>query len=447
MNETLLFLVINSVLSAKQNVRDTAKHVLSVISSEMPVNVIKFCDHALKVADETGFPLTRETAGPYAPFFDNLVSQGQYKPAEDESTILYAMYEYNKKKRGNQLSAILLEALRILKTGAGLDAAVTYLAENRPVAEVTILDRESDTLDLAGAYDDAKTGKNPGLKTGITRVDSATEGIKIGEMWVIGAYTGHGKTFSLLNAAWDMRVKQKKRILYWSTESAALPLLIRLTARHSLEFVTGGLKSWDIENGLLNEMQEAVYKNQVIPDWRDSYPKMIFRRAPYMATLEEIYTESLAVANKYGDLDIIIIDYLSQLDTATRYTSLRERVTQLLIQTKQMALNFGGEGIRILTAGQTNASSMMAAIDSGHYNIRTLAETAEYERSADVLYTLLRSPELRTDRLIGVDLLKNRRGIDNTYFTIKERFDVGAVLNAEEDSGQSSLETWNIDVY
>lgn len=152
-----------------------------------------------------------------------------------------------------------------------------------------------------------------GIKTGYSYLDYATDGLRDGELLLIGAESGAGKSMLLMNIAIQMWLQENtidmnddwkpgNHILYFSLEMPFKPCLNRVLSRMSSN------PSKKIRNASLNS-DEAVNLKKVlrfIKKYPYEFEIIDIPRGATMESLELIYED---VKTNY-DPKIIVIDYL-----------------------------------------------------------------------------------------------------------------------------------------
>lgn len=405
-------------------VRAMLYSVMDSADFKIDSKIAQFLTDARAFSDHTGAVFSADTAGKYASIVAVL------EPLTDSAAPLWAARQLWKKTKEDTFSNVLLRAMEILKVSGGssaLEESLDYILTNLP----TGLYREDEQdPDLAAEYHaraDRDLSKNLSIPTGFAVVDELTTGQEPGELWVVGAYTAQGKSFFLQNVAYHRRMLGLTGV-YWTTEQQVAQIKRRLVVRHSLNpkfAYPDGLAYIDIKKGRLSARERDLYLNEVLPDWAcPELPPLIIKVAPSGSTLASIMQRSEEI-NHRTRLDFVVIDYLSQLVPAgSRRANERESQTHLFIEAKAHALNFDGKrGIPLLTAAQTNPTSFLQALDTGKYPIRAVADTAEAERSADLLMWLLRRPQDREARELQAGVAKYRDGESDVLFVLEEKFD------------------------
>lgn len=440
-------LLIRASLSPDPDTRATLVNALSRLKAPLDHRLTQVLRFALDYAETTGGPPSPESAGQYS----DIVRA--FSQPIDSSSILWAVHQINSRMDEDALAAMLLRTLRILKTGdtqngsgsrKGYVDAVVYLRENTP--RIVAPASDADNPDLASEYVAREGGAGVGLLTGFDVLDALTDGVQKTELWMIGAYTGQGKSYFLQNVAYNFRMAGYSGI-YWSTENPVRLIKRRLVVRHSLHpkfSIADGLSYTAIKRALLNQTHRERYLNEILPDWDSSiYPPMVIRTVPSRAPLSYLVEESEAI-DQQTPLDYMIVDYMSQLRSSRQRLNEREELSELIIEGKQAAMNFGRQrGIALLSAAQTNPTSFLEALKTGRYNIRAVADTAEAERSSDLLMFLLRRPEDIDRGEIQGDVVKYRDGESSVPFTMSADLDRGLIRSKTAIDIEKN-QTWTV---
>jgi replicative DNA helicase len=156
-----------------------------------------------------------------------------------------------------------------------------------------------------------------GIKTGYSYLDNVTDGLRPGELILIGGESGAGKSMLLMNMAiqiWlqentiDMvdNFKPGNSVLYFSLEMPFKPCLNRVLSRLS------GNPSKKIRNATLNVDEAAKLKKALkfINNYPCEFEIVDIPRGATMESMELIFEEAKA----YYDPKIVVIDYLGLMD-------------------------------------------------------------------------------------------------------------------------------------
>lgn len=417
-------LLMRAAVSHDSRVQGVLASVVESREFKLDPRVLKFLDLALAYYRTTHTPLNAEVAGEYKPLVNALI------PLNDPSSIIWAGQQLLDRDRQEQFSSILIKAMEILKVGSeysgkGLASALDYLNMNMPRQFV---ESDGEVVDLRTEYTQREqAGHFSGQPTGFTALDELTDGQQKGELWIFGAYTGQGKSFLLQNILYNRRMKYGLRGALFSTEQQINQIKRRVGCLHSRDpkfNLPGGVKYWDVKRATLSKEQRRIWLDEVLPDWEStSYPECFLMTAPARSTIGSLFRRAEEIHSKVP-LDFIIIDYLSQLRATSQRGGIeRDQLSELIIESKACAMAFDDKrGIPVLTAAQTNPASWAIAQETGKYPLRAIADSAEAERSADLLAYLLRRPKEIEQRSIKVGVAKYRDGEGEVDFMLEEDF-------------------------
>ncbi len=171
-----------------------------------------------------------------------------------------------------------------------------------------------------------------GLPTGIKGLDSKTLGMKPGDLTILGAQTGHGKTAFALSVAKASCVDNQNNILYINTEMSKQQIAYRWGA------ILSGIELHRIRAGNLTNEE----KTQVI----NSY-EMLRKSGFYPASIPNLTPAKLDVlarkAKMQKDIKLLILDYVGRMEKIkpdlAEWQILEQVVksTKILAQTLEMA--------------------------------------------------------------------------------------------------------------
>ena len=334
-----------------------------------------------------------------------------------------------KDQRAKQLTGeAITTAFEILTRGAevgrdqleGHKEARIYLTEQNSIIDrldnIEVApegDMRTEGKEILAEYVDRKMGKTgQGILTGIASVDKAVGGFSKGELGVVAAFTNAGKTQFCCQTAHNAAVVQGKNVFFATSETVRTTVRRRIVARHSRmpQFeLPKGLDSTDIKNGSLSVAEEKVLKAVVDDlDNNPNYGKIYISQIPRGATLS--YLE--ARMNRQGsmwEIDLALMDYLALLKSDRKRTSEREEMNEVIKDAKVYATSFNeGHGVPLISPWQIRRESYTDAQRTGAYGLASLSDTAEIEKSADQIISLLRMPE--NPHTVSLQFLKMRDG-------------------------------------
>ena len=179
-------------------------------------------------------------------------------------------------------------------------------------------------------------GELIGYSTGIDQLDESTTGIRHGELWVLGALPGRGKTaFGIQMAA--NNAKRGNATVFFSLEMSRDQLFLRmLAAESSVPAAKVRNPKW------LNESQVQCLMDSTgdIREW----PLYVDDSASL--TSEELTARAKLYIRRYG-AKLIVVDYLRLVESPGR--ELRERVANAANALRQLAKQ---ENVAVLALSQ-----------------------------------------------------------------------------------------------
>lgn len=224
--------------------------------------------------------------------------------------------------------------------------------------------------------------------------------------------------------AWDAAVMQGANVYFATSETVRTTVRRRIVARHSRLPKFGlerGLDSTDLKNGTLSPEEEkallAVVKDL---DTNSNYGKIFISQIPRGATLSYFETRMNRQQQQWN-IDLALMDYLALLKSDRKRTSEREEMSEVIKDAKVFATSFNnGKGVPLITPWQIRRESYQDAQRTGAYGLSSLSDTAEIEKSADQIISLLRVPE--SPGTLSLQFLKMRDGEIPNAITLTHDF-------------------------
>ncbi len=291
-------------------------------------------------------------------------------------------------------------------------------------------------------------GSQGGLKVGFKNLDEATNGFLPGQMIVLAARPGCGKTSFVMNMVANLASKadSEEVVAVFNLEMSAGELVMRLMAN------IAGVDSRDLANGLEN--QDSLDKVWVAQDVLQKSNIYIDDTAEI--TTEQIKSKCRRLKMQRGRLDLVVIDYLQLITPSEAKKSTLESVTKISRDIKIMAKELK---VPIVILSQMSRSIEKREKEDGSDKdpkLSDLRDSGAIEQDADIVAFL-------TDGDFGVDagnvpirfmIAKHRSGsIGELYFEwdkSKMRFKptiatrIAPTENKEKSGGMQSA--GNIDV-
>ncbi|MBR1987467.1 MAG: replicative DNA helicase [Clostridia bacterium] len=212
---------------------------------------------------------------------------------------------------------------------------------------------------------------NSGIKVGFPMLDKMTNGFKPGELIIIAARPGIGKTTLAVNFAINAALKYKKSVAMFDLEMSSLQVAQRFicsTGRIPMDYVKAGTKD--------NNAWATMFETKKILEESNIYIDDTTTITP-----AEILSKCRRLKAQQG-LDMVIIDYL-QLMKSERQTKDGSRQQEVADLTRSIKLAARELGVPILLLSQLNRESEKRADKTPM--LSDLRESGSIEQDADIV--------------------------------------------------------------
>lgn len=239
-----------------------------------------------------------------------------------------------------------------------------------------------------------------GMQTGFSGLDRVLVGMGKGDLVIIGARPGMGKSSFTMNIAVNTALRSKKAVCVFSLEMTTEQLATRLLSSEAL------VDSTKLRSGNLD---------------KDDWEKLV-RSASHLAGCN-IYindTPGMTVSGmksqlrRVKDLGLVVIDYLGLMQSEVRIDNKAQEIEKITNNLKRMAKEFG---VPVITCAQLNRSSEKRTDNKP--TLSDLRDSGAIEQDADVVLFIFRpgeydkeNPEKQTQAEIII--AKNRHGSQGT---------------------------------
>lgn len=225
------------------------------------------------------------------------------------------------------------------------------------------------------------------ISTGIAEFDRLCGGLYPGEMVVLAARPGVGKTSFALQVAMHTALRQRP-VYIASLEMRRAELMVRALATKAK--VSGAKIRLGLRDAnLIRDVNTAAQRvGEEATLWIDDRPRM---------TVDDIRAECHRLANAEG-LSLIVVDYLARLQPTNRKAQRYEQIGELTRDLKCLACELR---VPLLLLAQLNREAEGCAPSMRH-----LRESGDIEADADVIGLLY--PDTETTVKLRID--KNRNG-------------------------------------
>jgi replicative DNA helicase len=263
-----------------------------------------------------------------------------------------------------------------------------------------------------------------GLSTGYVDLDMQLTGLHAGELIILAARPGIGKTSLAMNIAMHAALKEDKAVAIFSLEMPADQLLMRLlasSARVDMKKLRGGrLTPHDEEK--FQEMAGALYNAPIYID--DSGGLSPF----------DLRAKARRLKQKDPRLSLIVVDYLQLMHQKGKVESRQLEVSEISRSLKQLAKELE---VPVIALSQLNRK--VEERKGGKPMLSDLRESGSIEQDADVVMFIHREDQdegaegggggERSNTVIPVELIvaKQRNGpvgsVDLVFLSEFTRFE------------------------
>jgi len=245
-----------------------------------------------------------------------------------------------------------------------------------------------DTLKI---LDERAEGTIEGTMTGFTDFDKMTNGLHPGELIVLAARPGVGKTSLALNIADHAAVKLKVPTLVVSLEMSRFELTQRmLAARGRIDFEK--LRRAIFSKAERELLQKASNELSVAPLFIDDSASR---------TVTEINAVARRVKRQENGLGLIVVDYLGLIEADVPTDPRQEQVAKMTRRLKGLARELK---VPVLCLAQLNRQAEIGRGKDSRPQLSHLRESGAIEQDADVVIFIHRE---KTDNQEGENLEEN----------------------------------------
>lgn len=300
-------------------------------------------------------------------------------------------------------------------TAVGIDSQIADLIGELEALKKNEKNRARQLSVIMGEYQDQYFKEQTGdkLYTGFSKLDDITGGLEGGDMIVIGARPGVGKSAFISQIILEM-AKKGKRIGFYNLEMSDKQVYERFLSNQS------GIRLNRIRRAkrFLGDEQERFQKAN------DALGNMDILISSGAKSVSEIRNEC-----RHQELDCIIIDYLQLVKADIRYQSRASEVGAISKAIKALAMELN---IPIIALSQLNRVSEIR--ETKEPTMGELREAGDIEQDASIIILLW---NLDTEDICrkGLKVDKNRQG---ELGKIVYRFDGGEMKFIETDEEAKS---------
>lgn len=243
-----------------------------------------------------------------------------------------------------------------------------------------------------------------GLPTGFYDLDKAASGLHPGEMIIIAARPGMGKTAFALNIATNAAQHTKKAIAIFNLEMPAEQLVNRMRS------AVGQIDSYKIQTGQMNH-EDWKRINEANSQLAETNIQIVDDAG---ITASEIKAKCRTLANKEEGLGLVIIDYLQLVTSGgKRPESRQQEVSDISRALKTMAMELK---VPVIALAQLSRSAEKR--ENNQPMLSDLRESGSIEQDADMVLFINRNDyykakeQLDQQKNVVADIIiaKHRKG-------------------------------------
>ncbi len=311
-------------------------------------------------------------------------------------------------RRDGLIRRVIQAGNDIVKTGYEAEEGIAALSEAERLVfrisdentEKSLVKGDAAFAEAMNRIQDAQVGKKPAniINTHFPLLDRSTKGLKPGELIILAARPGVGKTALALNVAVNVAL-EGKTVAIFSLEMDA-PLIAKRMLAYASQVTfnemdsLGGLKN-DSTAKLMDAYRRLGAAKLYIDDYRQNSPN-------------DILSKCRRLKREQG-LDLVIVDYL-QLMKGNSPKGFESRQVEVSEMSRMMKIYAGELGVPILTLCQMSRGAVQRKEEP---QLSDLRESGSIEQDADVV-VFLHDPssinEAMPKNQIKLLIRKNRNG-------------------------------------
>lgn len=267
-----------------------------------------------------------------------------------------------------------------------------------PITEV--LRKAQEQLEMLAQNKSSITG----LETGFYELDKSTAGLHAGEMIIVAARPGMGKTCFALNIAAHAAMTTDKAVAIFNLEMPAEQLVNRMIS------AIGQIDSYKLQTGQLQHNDWKRY-NEAMSQLADTN---IYIEDNAGITAAEIKAKCRRLASQEKGLGLVVIDYLQLVTSGGRRPESRQQeVSEISRALKTMAME-----LKVPVIALAQLSRNAEKRENNQPMLADLRESGSIEQDADIVIFLNRNDyfkakgELNKEKNVPCEVIiaKHRKG-------------------------------------
>lgn len=257
------------------------------------------------------------------------------------------------------------------------DAQVEIFAIGRSAgAQDAVVLRDAIKIAVNEMEDQAKSAKEGlDIPTGFRELDDVTNGLQPGQLILIAARPGLGKSTLALDFARSAALRSHVPTVFFSLEMSATEISQRLMSAETSVPLSAIRKSKDLQSEGWKRINTLQPKLDDIPLYIDDSPNL---------TLSEIRAKCRRLKSQYG-IKLVIIDYLQLMTSGKKVENRQQEVSEFSRSLKLLAKELGVPIVALSQLNRGPESSPDKKPQLSH-----LRESGSLEQDADIVLLLHR---------------------------------------------------------
>lgn len=257
------------------------------------------------------------------------------------------------------------------------DAQVEIFAIGRSAAaQDAVVLRDAIKIAVNEMEDQAKSAKEGlDIPTGFRELDDVTNGLQPGQLILIAARPGLGKSTLALDFARSAALRSRVPTVFFSLEMSATEISQRLMSAETSVPLSAIRKSKDLQSEGWKRINTLQPKLDDIPLYIDDSPNL---------TLSEIRAKCRRLKSQFG-IKLVIIDYLQLMTSGKKVENRQQEVSEFSRSLKLLAKELGVPIVALSQLNRGPESSPDKKPQLSH-----LRESGSLEQDADIVLLLHR---------------------------------------------------------
>ena len=253
------------------------------------------------------------------------------------------------------------------------------------------------TVDELAAYE-KDGGRAAGVPTGFIDLDRLTNGLHAGQMIIIAARPGVGKSTLAMDFVRSCSIHNGLTSVIFSLEMSASEIVMRLLSAET-EIKLAAMRSGQMEESDWEKLTHRLREIQAAPIFIDDSPNL---------TMMEIRSKARRLKQQHG-LDLVVLDYMQLMSSGRKVESRQQEVSEFSRQLKLLAKELE---VPVIAISQLNRGP--EARTDKRPQLADLRESGSLEQDADIVMLLYRpdSQDRDNERAGEADIIiaKHRGG-------------------------------------